>query len=266
MKNSLYLFVFSCLLFSSCQLSKNIGACPDFKQKETPKFVQKTQKKKNKVKKEKHAIPTEEGLDLLAGNFDIATLVASIIEEDNGRFNEIPDSICPMVILRDKSTIVAEVVKMKGDSIYLQTCDSIKNEFVLSKSQVHSIEYNPDEVDLDAIEIPDVSTQQVQEEIPEDMVIYNGEYYSTMEMAELERAEKWGKLALGLGLGGLLFLPIGIFGLIYGNKSTRIYRKYPNYKQGKNAAIAGKIIGIVFLALVLLYLLALGFVALLFGF
>jgi len=257
--NTLYQNIFLvlamfCLLFSSCEMGKSIGACPDFKGEKVQHFAQKKNSpKKEKTKKQKTKQLRKEfktNLDLLVGNFDVSDIIAKVIEEEQAMQWIIPDSTCPLIVLRDKSTIYAEVEKIANDSIYLKFCDSLQQAFTLSKEQIHSIEYDPE--NFDKKELENIPAQAQMQPQLEGMQLSNEQY------AELIQAEEWAKLSLGFGLGALLILFTAIPALIFANKSLKIYKKYPGYRKGRGMAIAGKIIGIIFviyLALILFLLL-----------
>lgn len=237
MKNSLYFLLFISMIFSSCQMGKSIGSCPDFKG-ETVQRV-KTKKKQKKERKIKETKPTKEkqALDLLVGNFDIENIIAQLISTEKANIWMAPDSTCPAIVLRDRSVIYAEVVKIENDTLYLQYCDSTSQQFSLSKKQIHKIEYD-DEFDPN-------------EDVEIDIADYGAEY-NELEYGELDRANTWGKLALGFGLAGLLFPLLGIPALIFANKSLKVYNQYPDYREGRGFAIAGKILGVILVVYLIL--------------
>lgn len=240
-----YTFLFLALFLVACQTNKQVS-CPDFKSSETMMSKQKNKQKRQKTTKKRKA-PKEKkdklnlklkALDLLVGNLDLAELLAY-----ESKMQElVSDSICPIVVLQDQSIIYARVGEIQNDSLQISPCDSSGqsngNSFKLSKSYVWSVEYLPEEFDLEK------SKQEMQQQL-ESPIFYDDPEYASFYDEEYDKTERLARNGLIFALVSLFIWPLGIVALVLCGKSLKRYRNlHPEYEFGKGMAVAGLVIGI----------------------
>lgn len=223
------LFILIITLLSACQSSRNVMTCPDFKNSADKGISVRKAKKQYAKKKQKPEKKILEKLDLLVGNLEIEELFI----KENVNTLTLSDSLCPVIILKDESILYVEVIKLENDSLTLQHCDSLKQEFKLSKDQVFKIDYEPETFDREA----------TRQEMQEGMRFEEG--YRYVGAYEEEESERKARIALIFALLSIIIWPLGLAALPLARKALLRYRDiHPDYRYGRGMAVAALVIGI----------------------